>query len=42
MGMAGEDSRLVRISQIASSLPDVVRALQGDHAVGADRKLSHF
>jgi len=32
MGMAGEDSRLVRISQIASSLPDVVRALQGDHA----------
>jgi predicted DNA-binding protein (MmcQ/YjbR family) len=32
MGMAGEDARLVRISQIASSLPEAVRAVQGDHA----------
>ena len=32
MGMAGEDPRLVRVSQIAGSLPEAVRARQGDHA----------
>jgi predicted DNA-binding protein (MmcQ/YjbR family) len=30
--MAVEDRRLVRISQIANSLPQTVRAVQGDHA----------
>jgi hypothetical protein len=32
MDMAGDDPRLRRISQIASSFPEAVRAVHGDHA----------